>query len=192
MNSLKSTGYSSFIIPSSENILEEEHAIQTIRNYSVDGVIFVDNQFYGNRSEVSLGKPSVFINRRVSFPGQTWVGPDDRYGARLAVNHLAQIGHVRIAHILGHKSYPATQQRLLGYQDVLKARGLPIEGDFILEGDWSIASGYYAAQVWLKKIPSLQLYFQRMTTWPLGQFMPCRMPAYGSLRISQWLAMMIG
>src|SRR5207249_539814 len=45
--------------------------------------------------------PYVLVNRRRDSAEDSWVISDDRQGAMLAVAHLAQFGHRRIAHLAG-------------------------------------------------------------------------------------------
>jgi len=68
---------------------------------------------------------------------------DNHLGATLAVRHLLDFGHSRIAHITGLPS-TAGNLRLQGYEDTMRAAGL---GDRILveTGDMSEEGGYRAA-----------------------------------------------
>ena len=72
--------------------------------------------------------------------------PDDRCGARLAVRHLAGLGHQRIAFINGPEGWDATINRMAGYQEELAAWGVPFDPALVDGGDWEVQSGYSAAQ----------------------------------------------
>jgi DNA-binding LacI/PurR family transcriptional regulator len=68
---------------------------------------------------------------------------DNHLGARLAVRHLIELGHCRIAHISGQPS-TAGALRARGYEDTMRAAGL---GDHVLTetGDMTEEGGYRAA-----------------------------------------------
>jgi DNA-binding LacI/PurR family transcriptional regulator len=65
---------------------------------------------------------------------------DNHLGGALAVRHLTELGHTRIAHISGLPSL-AGRLRMQGYEDAMRAAGL---GDHVLidHGDMSEEGGY--------------------------------------------------
>lgn len=68
--------------------------------------------------------PLVVVGRLpVAVPGLDTINNDDAAGTRLAVEHLASLGHERIAH-LGISNRPAAQQRRAAYATTMRARGL--------------------------------------------------------------------
>jgi DNA-binding LacI/PurR family transcriptional regulator len=72
--------------------------------------------------------------------------PDERYGSKLAVNHLAALGHCRIAYINGPEWWHSARRRLAGYKEALEALSIEVEPVLIQPGDWEIAGGYQAMQ----------------------------------------------
>ena len=73
----------------------------------------------------TLGLPVVLLGSR--SPGFSSVSIDDRLGARIAVNHLVELGHERIALISGRvlpTRFLPENDRLAGYLDVLTEHGL--------------------------------------------------------------------
>ena len=68
---------------------------------------------------------------------------DDHLGGTLAVRHLAELGHRRIAHISGLPS-AAGRRRMQAYRDTMRAAGLG--GQVVVEtGDMTEDGGYRAA-----------------------------------------------
>lgn len=71
---------------------------------------------------------------------------DNVAAATLGVQHLAQQGRRRIATITGPLGNTLSQDRLLGYRAALAKDGLDEDAALVVEGDFSIASGYRAMQ----------------------------------------------
>ncbi|GAB3523881.1 LacI family DNA-binding transcriptional regulator [Arthrobacter monumenti] len=68
------------------------------------------------------------------------VAVDQRLGAMLAVNHLVELGHRRIAHLSGPADWIDTDARIQGWRDSLAGAGLT--ESVLLSGDWSAECGY--------------------------------------------------
>jgi DNA-binding LacI/PurR family transcriptional regulator len=89
--------------------------------------------------------PTVAVGGRgldVGLPRADILANDNHLGGTLAVRHLIELGHTRIAHIHGLPSV-AGRLRMQGYEDTMRAAGL---GDHIhIEaGDMSEEGGYRA------------------------------------------------
>lgn len=74
-----------------------------------------------------------------------WVGVDNATGAYIAVRHLIQLGHRRIAHIQGPTSYLVSHARYQGYRRALLEAGLQPDPELVLEGDFMPPSGRVCA-----------------------------------------------
>jgi LacI family transcriptional regulator len=83
-----------------------------------------------------------------------YVDADNVNGARMAVEHLIRLGHRRIATITGPLDMVHGQDRLSGYRQALEARGIPVEEELIVEGDYTEASGMVGMQRLLPVSPS--------------------------------------
>jgi DNA-binding LacI/PurR family transcriptional regulator len=80
---------------------------------------------------------------------------DQKLGARLAVRHLIELGHVHIAHFSGPRSDFHALERIAGWQLELAEHGLPAE--VLFDGAWDATTGYELAQKLLqseKKLPT--------------------------------------
>lgn len=147
---LKIHNYFSVIINADWNPELETEAIRQLISRSVDGVIFVESHLRGNNPTLDLAnKPYVFVHRLFSGTFGNSVLVDEPYGARLAVEHLAKLGHRRIAFINGPHSWDAAVNRLIGYKDALAQLGLPYIPELVDEGNWEVQSGYPAAKKFL-------------------------------------------
>lgn len=72
---------------------------------------------------------------------------DNASAARMAVEHLAGLGHRQIGHVTGPRENIVAQTRLRGAVAATQALGLPPL--LLIDGDFSASSGKKATQVWL-------------------------------------------
>jgi LacI family transcriptional regulator len=92
----------------------------------VDGLILATAQ----RSDalvakyLAAGDPLVLINRTIEGRPVFAVVNEDRRGMRLAVQHVAALGHTRIAHLAGPPGLSTGQRRLQGFREAMRAAGL--------------------------------------------------------------------
>jgi LacI family transcriptional regulator len=70
---------------------------------------------------------------------------DNEGGAAVAVGHLHELGHRRIATITGLLDKRPGADRLRGYRHELQARGLTVRDEYVAYGDFYIDSGYRGA-----------------------------------------------
>lgn len=75
-----------------------------------------------------------------------WVHADNLTGAYLAVQHLIQLGHRRIAHIQGPPEYLASHDRYNGYLRALQEADITPDPDLVLTGDFLPPSGRACAE----------------------------------------------
>ena len=95
---LAEAGYSLILANSDWDSRREIESANTFLAHSVDGIIFVDTWLHsGNEAPPSSEKPYIFVNRLFRGTDYNCVGVDDRYGARMATEHLARLNHHRIA-----------------------------------------------------------------------------------------------
>lgn len=74
----------------------------------------------------------------VEVDGRRWFGA--------LVDHLADLGHQRIAYIGAAPALKIQADRLAGYQDGLQRRGLIFDADLVVEGDLTSEGGYRAGE----------------------------------------------
>jgi LacI family transcriptional regulator len=70
------------------------------------------------------GLPAVLVNRTESQPRLSTVVSDDAAGMRLAVEHLVELGHRRIAHVAGPQHVSTGFLRRRGFEAAAKAHRL--------------------------------------------------------------------
>jgi LacI family transcriptional regulator len=92
------------------------------------------------RSEI----PCVGIDIELAGSGGAHVISDNIAGAALAVRHLAELGHSRIATITGMLDTHPGRDRLRGYREELQRRGLEFRDEYVVGGDYYFESGVEA------------------------------------------------
>lgn len=78
--------------------------------------------------------------------GSIGVCMDESQAARTLVQHLIELGHRRIAHIVGIANHGASRWRLQGYKEALAAAGLPFDPSYVVQGEFNFGSGVMAAR----------------------------------------------
>jgi LacI family transcriptional regulator len=76
--------------------------------------------------------PVVLMNRTAHGYPFSSVSVDNEEGVRLAVTHLASLGHERVGHIAGPQEISTGLARLRGFQDGMRASGLAVPDDHIM------------------------------------------------------------
>ena len=134
---------------------QQEMYQRILRSSYLDGVIVASASLNDPLIPNLLhdGIPFVSVGR---YPDEQvhYVDVDNIGGARMAVEHLIRLGHRRIATITGPLDMIAGQDRLSGYRQALEARGVPVEEDLIVEGDFTEISGMLGMQRLLPASPS--------------------------------------
>lgn len=97
------------------------------------------------------GTPTVFMHAPKPLPGHTSLQTDNLESACLAVRHLIDEGHDRIAMVKGPETNGEAHERFLGYKKALSEAGLPIDPELIYNGDFTREGGLEAARALLSK-----------------------------------------
>lgn len=163
-------GYGIVLAVSSENADREREHIERLLSMRVDGLLVsVSKQApdLGVYKRVKkMGVPLIFFDRQIEGFGTGSVTVDDRAAAQMAVEHILAQGHREIAHIAGTDAVTIGRQRRMGYEDGLRAHGLPVREELILAGGFDERFGYQAAQTLLASGVSFDAVFA--VTQPVG------------------------
>jgi LacI family transcriptional regulator len=114
----------------------EREFISALRARRVDGIIVVpagrDHSYL--LSELRVGTAIVFVDRPPRFLDADSVTSDDHGGTFMAVSHLVERGHERIAYLGADLAIATAEERLRGYTDALAAHGLEFEPAIVRTG----------------------------------------------------------
>ena len=98
---LAKAGYTSLIANTENDEQRERIDFDAMRARQVDGFITatarLDDELLAEMA--ASGQQIVLVNRRMEDGSLSSVAPDDRMGIHLAVDHVAGLGHRRIAHV---------------------------------------------------------------------------------------------
>lgn len=149
----------------------ESVALNTLLEHRTDGLILAGTVVSDEEIETAgRAVPTVLATRKIRSEIVDNVTNDDRLGAMMAVDHLVELGHDRIAHVTGGSGAGA-QSRLKGYIDAMKKRGLGSNIQ-VADGSYTESGGSEGATSLLN---------QRET--PTAIFAPNDLAALGALHV---------
>jgi DNA-binding LacI/PurR family transcriptional regulator len=110
-----------------------------VREFSrrrVDGVFCAVHHWWpGDRALLLARHPHTVFYEDPGVPGAAYVTVDREAAVRLAVKHLAERGRKRIALAVMTQSRPTHLARRRGYEEELRAHGLPVEELLVFDGE---------------------------------------------------------
>lgn len=83
---------------------------------------------------IAADVPIVLVNRTVDSSNAFAVVGNDRAGAALATNYLIDLGHRRIAHLVGPSKFSTALARYQGFLDTMAARDVEVDADLVRFG----------------------------------------------------------
>jgi LacI family transcriptional regulator len=125
----------------------EREFISALRARRVDGIIVVpagDDHSY-LLPEIRVGTAIVFVDRPPRFLDADSVTSDDHGGTLMAVSHLVEHGHRRIAYLGADLAIATAKERLRGYTDGLSAHGVAFDPAVVRTGLRSVEDAEGAA-----------------------------------------------
>jgi LacI family transcriptional regulator len=146
---LAAAGYVALIGNTDADASRERLIFEQMRARHVDGFVLATATLHDRllAEAAAADLPVVLMNRLsqdYSFPS---VSVDNEQGARMAISHLARLGHTRIAHIAGPQEASTGVSRLRGFREGMAAHGLEVREDLITyAGRYTVEEGTRCAQ----------------------------------------------
>ena len=142
---LRQRGYAPLFMSGNWHEEDEDRCMGELIARGVDGIIV----FAGRLSDTKLKRYAkevsvVVTGRQLRSKGLFSLQIDDRRGAMLAVRHLLELGHRRIAFITGSEDHPDAIERLGGYKKALEEAGIGFDPRLVAVGDWHEEGGLRA------------------------------------------------
>lgn len=122
----KRRGFNLFLCDTNRRKEFEVSYVRTLLENRAQGIIVapVDNDVSHILSLVGNRLPLVFIGGKVNDTMDNYVSTDNRLGARLAVEYLADLGHRDIAMLCDNYRTKTKKDRVAGFREAMEARGL--------------------------------------------------------------------
>ncbi|KRC60951.1 LacI family transcriptional regulator [Agromyces sp. Root81] len=142
----EAAGYTTTLLPVIDPTqLDVAGAFGRLEEQAVDGIILVMSSEVGSLDELGItaGLPLVIVDSDANLP-YTIVDTDQEQGAKIALQHLLDLGHRDIVHISGPADSFSSRRRADAFRQTMADAGLPARP--VLVGDWSAASGLALAR----------------------------------------------
>ena len=144
-------GYAVFLCDSQEDASRENDHLLALFSRRVDGVLLACcNDSIAYETTLELHVPCVFMDRLPASKAEGTVSTDNVEAGSMAARHLLDLGHQRIAMIVGRLSLSPHRDRLEGFRKAMQEANLPIRDEYLVQGDVQIESGVDAARQLLR------------------------------------------
>lgn len=107
---------------------------QLLRNWNIDGIIFLYPDFEQELSEFNrkIDCPIAVFDSAIDDPDIINVCSDDEKGLYLSTKYIINRGHTNIAFVSDYEGNPLLTKRLTGYKKALAESGIPFRPEYIL------------------------------------------------------------
>lgn len=163
-------GYSLLLVNTMGDDTTEQHYARMVHTSQADGVVQLRafNPFSENDANPPGMLPMVNACEILDTPQCPTVSLDNRLAAAAMTEHLVELGHQHIAMIKGPAASPLTRERMLGFKDALQAAGLSYSENLMFDGDFTLQSGYEAADRLLSQAHPVSAVFCENDEMALG------------------------
>lgn len=140
------SGYDLMMTTGTSEREEVEAITRLVKGRRVDGVILL----YSRKSDPVISFlqemkfPFVLVGRSEDFPNVLSVDNNNVQAAYDATRHLITQGHTRIGFVSGPPNLIVSRDRMDGYVQAMREAQLPIQSEWIVEGEFLQESGYRA------------------------------------------------
>lgn len=148
-------GYDVILCNTDDNADRFKKLVTTLAEGHVDGLLIATARHEDPAIDWlrARGLPYVLINRRRAGDADPWIGPDDFQAGFLGGQHLAALGHRRIAFLMGRSEIGNMRLREAGFRAALKEAGVPVAEELMCRDLTDRHSGYDCARA-LLTLPS--------------------------------------
>ena len=117
-----------------DTLAKQDRFIATMQEHGVDGILLCPARGTAQEQVAHLAKlmPTVLMVREVGELAVDYVGADYAAGAEMAVKHLLDHGHTRIAMVGGPLESSARRERLRGYAAALTQAGIAVDDPLLV------------------------------------------------------------
>jgi LacI family repressor for deo operon, udp, cdd, tsx, nupC, and nupG len=164
-------GYFLLAAPAEDEAVFSTMIDQLVHSRRTDGLMVIKPYIDKRYQFLPPQFPIVFSGVKSRGEPYSSVAFDNHYGAKVAIQHLLELGHSQIAMISGPLSDDSAKERSAGFQEKLAEVNLSCPAHWIYEGDWSSSSGRQAF-----------LHFNQVRPLPTAIFSQNDFMALGAMR----------
>ncbi len=156
---LDSSGYHA-LIASVAGAADAGRALDMLLQCRVDALIVIGEAIRDERLPgLADALPLVGVGPSMAELESRCLHADNVTGAFKVTRHLIDLGHRRIAHIMGPAHHRHAKDRRAGWEQALREAGIPIDPALVAAGTFDEASGANAATTLLERAPDLTAIF---------------------------------
>jgi LacI family transcriptional regulator len=151
VDSVAEMGRSILLGSCGDDLDRQSRVLETLKEHRPDGIIVCPVTGSDGDSLnhlLAAGIPVVQVARQVDGLDADFVGADTYHGTVLAMEHLLELGHTRIALVGGSRRTSTGREREQSYRDCLERAGLPFNENLVLDGSGQAKDGADAIAVW--------------------------------------------
>jgi LacI family transcriptional regulator len=148
-DALYKLGFTPILANTNENPERQAQVLRSLREHNVAGIIMSPargSDAWTLAQQWPPAIPAVITMRRMIGSPLPYVGPDNRKGARDAVEHLLRLGHRRVGYLGGDKGMTTQQERVGGWRDALNGAGIAADDSLVFEAAPTRAGGREAIE----------------------------------------------
>ena len=167
---ISKTDYDLILFSTTSTKQREKTYSQLCRERKVDGVIMqgirTDDPYLQEVVESDI--PCVLIDIPITSNTVGYITTDNIKGAKIAVQHLIELGHTNIALMNGYEYAFVSQLRLEGYLEAMQEANLPVNAEWIVDGQFQEEIAEQEAIKLLIKHPQITAIFCASDLMALG------------------------
>lgn len=172
-HTLGKAGYTAMLADSNEDPATEQTIIERMKARQIDGLILATAHRDDDTVKECLeeGISIALINRTIDDDNIFSVVVDDISGIRLAVDHVVELGHKKIAHIAGPQDTSTGYTRYLAFLKAMRAHNLePDPALIVFCDDFSEESGNRATRKILESARGVSAFITATDLLALGSY----------------------
>ena len=152
-NRLAAAGFTAVLGCATQEGVDEDDYVEMLAERGVSGIVFVSGRHADMSADqrsyhelLARGMPIVLVNGHHPGIDAPSVSCDDRHASRLAVAHLASLGHERIGFVSGPQRYVVVQRKLEGFHAAMSDAGLSVDPSLVsVDAVFSVEGGHAVA-----------------------------------------------
>ncbi len=125
----------------------EARRVEDLLARRVDGIVIVTTRLKDEElRRFSASAPLVVAGRSLRGEGLFSIKLDNALGAEIAVRHLVELGHTRIAHLEGPHDHADAGDRAMGYRRALREAGIRVDPGLVIPAGFLAPDGLTAVE----------------------------------------------